>query len=76
MSLKSIVGRVSALEVGRPVADRRVVSIVREADEPLPEAIARWCKAHPDEPPLVDDDNTLIIVNTVVDPKPQQDGRK
>ena len=38
-------------------------------DEPVADAIARWCEAHPGEPPPVDVDNTLIVMRTLVAPK-------
>jgi hypothetical protein len=41
----------------------------RDEGETEADAIARWCEAHPDEPPPVDDDNTLIIMRTIVAPK-------
>jgi hypothetical protein len=61
--------RLDRLGTGRSIETRRVVSIVREEDEPVADAIARWHAAHPDEPPVVDDENTLIIITTIVDPK-------
>jgi hypothetical protein len=69
MTMRDISRRLDRLDSARPVADRRVVVMQREADEPDSAAIARWCEAHPDEPPPVDDDNTLIIIRTLVAPK-------
>jgi hypothetical protein len=70
MNLHNINRRLDRLDSARPVAERRVVTVVREADESVADAIARWCEAHPDEPPPVDEDNTLIILRTLVAPKP------
>jgi hypothetical protein len=53
-----------------PGAGRRVIQLTREEDEPVATAIVRWCEAHPDEPPPSEDDNTNIIVRTMVDPTP------
>jgi len=51
----------------KPERLRRVISMVRDEDEPMAAAIERWCAAHPGEPtPSVNDDNTLIIVRTIV----------
>jgi hypothetical protein len=69
MTMRDISRRLDRLDSDRPVADRRVVTMEREADEPVAVAIARWCEAHPGEPPLADDDNTLIIMRTMVAPK-------
>ena len=52
-----------------PATHRRVVRIVREVDETNDAAIARWHAEHPDEPPLADDDNTVIITRILVAPK-------
>ena len=60
--------RLDRLDSDRPVAARCVVQLTREEDEPVAVAIARWCEAHPDEPPPIDDDNTLIIIRTLVAP--------
>jgi hypothetical protein len=69
MTLRDITRRLDRLDSDRPDADRSVVQLTREEDEPVAVAIARWCEAHPDEPPPVDDDNTLIIMRTIVGPK-------
>ena len=69
MTMRYISRRLDRLDSDRPVANRRVVTMKREADESVADAIARWCEAHPDEPPPVDDDNTLIIMRTMVAPK-------
>ena len=69
MTMRDISRRLDRLDSARPVANRRVVTMVRSEDEPVAVAIARWCEAHPDEPPPVDDDNTLIIMRTLVAPK-------
>ena len=71
MTMRDISRRLDRLDSDRPVADRRVVTMVREADESVAVAIARWCEAHADEPPPVDDDNTLIIMRTIVAPNDQ-----
>jgi hypothetical protein len=63
MTARDISRRLDRLDSARPVADRRVVWMKRKEDEPVAVAIARWCEAHPDEPPPVDDDNTLIIMH-------------
>ena len=52
-----------------PKRARRIVTMVRNEDEPVAVAIARWCEAHPAEPPPVDDDN--IIMRVIVDPEHQ-----
>jgi hypothetical protein len=66
----NLMGRLHKLEHAiKPEQPRRVISIVRDEDEPVAAAIERWCEAHPDEPPPVDDDNTLIIMRTLVSPK-------
>jgi hypothetical protein len=70
MTLRDISRRLDRLVYDRPIAARRVIQLTREEDEPVAVAIARWCEAHPDEPPPVDDGNTLIIIRTIVDPKP------
>jgi hypothetical protein len=70
MTIESLNKRLDRLDSDRPVADRRVIQLTREEDEPVAVAIARWYEAHPDEPPPVDDGNTLIIIRTIVDPKP------
>ena len=68
--MSNLMGRLGKLEeVMHPERARRVVSMVRNEDEPVSIAIARWCEAHPDEPPPVDDDNTLIIMRVIVAPK-------
>jgi hypothetical protein len=72
MTMRDISRRLDRLDSARPVADRRVVWMKRNEDEPVAVAIARWCEAHPDEPPPVDDDNTLIIMRVIVAPKPRQ----
>jgi hypothetical protein len=69
MTARDISRRLERLDSTRPVANRRVVWMMRKEDEPVAVAIARWCEAHPDEPPPVDDDNTLIIMRTIVAPK-------
>ena len=69
MTLRDISCRLDRLDSDRPVAARRVIQLTREEDEPVAVAIARWCEAHPDEPPPVDDDNTLLIIHTIVSPK-------
>jgi hypothetical protein len=69
MTMRDISRRLDRLDSDRSVADRRVVCMKREADESVAVAIARWCEAHPDEPPPVDDDKTLIIMRTMVAPK-------
>jgi hypothetical protein len=68
MTMRDISRRLDRLDSARPVAARRVVQLTREEDEPVAVAIARWCEAHPDEPPPIDDDNTLIIIRTLVAP--------
>jgi hypothetical protein len=68
MTLRDISRRLDRLVSDRPIAARRVIQLMREEDEPIAVAIARWCEAHPDEPPPVDDDNTLIIIRTIVVP--------
>ena len=70
MTLRDISRRLDRLVADRPIVARRVIQLTREEDEPVAVAIARWCEAHPDEPPPVDDDNTLIIIRTIVAPKP------
>ena len=79
MSPRNLMSRLDKLDrpnSARPGADRRVVRIMCEADESADDAIARWSKAHPDEPPLIDDDNTLIIMRRIVTPKlPQEHSR-
>ena len=72
MTMRDISRRIDRLDSACPVANRRVVTMVRNEDEPVAVAIARWCEAHPDEPPPVDDDNTLIIMRVIVAPKPRQ----
>jgi hypothetical protein len=67
--MRDISRRLDRLDSDRPVANRRVVTMKREANESVAVAIARWCEAHPDELPPVDDDNTLIIIRTMVSPK-------
>jgi hypothetical protein len=52
-----------------PAIDRRVVRIIRRMDETQDAAVARWHAEHPDEPPLVDDDNPLIITRVLVAPR-------
>ena len=69
MTLRDITRRLDRLDAHHPVGARRVIELTREEDEPVAVAIARWCEAHPDEPPPVDDDNTLIIIRTLVGPK-------
>jgi hypothetical protein len=68
MTMRDISRRLDRLDSARPVAARRVVQLTREEDEADSAAIARWCEAHPDEPPPIDDDNTLIIIRTLVAP--------
>ena len=68
-NVHSLHRRLDRLDSDRPVANRRVVTMVREADESVAVAIARWCESHPDEPPPVDDDNTPVIMHTIVAPK-------
>ena len=67
----NIAGRLDKLEQAiKPERARRVISMVRDEDEPMAAAIERWCAEHPGAPiPSVDDDNTLIIVRTIVAPK-------
>jgi hypothetical protein len=62
--------RLDKLEQSAGPAPRdRVVRIVREVDETQDAAIARWHAEHPDEPPLVDDGNILIIARILVAPQ-------
>jgi hypothetical protein len=68
MTIESLNKRLDWLDSNRPVAARRVIQLTREEDEPVATAISRWCEAHPDEPPPVDDNNIFIIVRTMVDP--------
>jgi hypothetical protein len=66
---KSILGRVAVLEAATPHGTRRVVSMWRDADEPVAAAIARWCADHPGEPaPSENDPNVLIVMRVFHDP--------
>jgi hypothetical protein len=69
MTMRDISRLLDRLDSDSPVPDRRVVVMRRKEDEPVAKAIARWCEAHSNEPPPVDDDNTLIIIRTIVAPK-------
>jgi hypothetical protein len=58
-----------------PATDRRVVQIIRRVGETQDAAVARWHAEHPDEAPLVDDDNTLIITRVLTRaPQPNRAG--
>ena len=52
MTMRDISRRLDRLNTGRSIDARRVVVMQRKEDEPDSAAIARWCEAHPDEPPL------------------------
>ena len=68
MTMRDISRRLDRLNTGRLIGARRVIRLLAaEADEPVATAISRWCAAHPDEPPPVEDD--LIILRTLVAPK-------
>ena len=64
--------RLDQIEKRTPAALRRVVCLgtrdARDADEPLSATIARWCEAPPDEPPPIDNGNTLFLIRTIVSP--------
>jgi hypothetical protein len=70
--MSNLMSRLDKLEHAiKPEHPRRVIRIVRDEDEPMAAAIERWCAAHPGEPPpSPDDDNALIIMRTIVSPKP------
>jgi hypothetical protein len=72
MTLRDINRRLDQLDARHPAeTPRRYIRLIVAADEgeTQDEAIACWCAEHPDEPPPVDDDNTLIIMHTLVAPK-------
>ncbi len=71
-NLHSLHRRLDRLDTGRLIDARRVVTMEREADESVAVAFARWCASHPGEPAPVDDDNTLIFMQTFVDPPNDQ----
>jgi hypothetical protein len=69
MTMRDISRRPDRLDTGRSIDARRSIVLQRKSDEPDSAAIARWCAAHPGEPPPSEDDNILTIVRTIVDPK-------
>jgi hypothetical protein len=64
MTMRDISRRLDRLDAGQPSnhAPRRVVQIAQKVGETQAEAIARWNTENPGEPPLQDDDDTLIII--------------
>ena len=64
--------RLDQIEKRSPAALRRVVCLGTrdecDASEPLSATISRWCEAHRDEPPPIDDGNTLFLIHTIVSP--------
>ena len=63
--------RLDRLGAGRSIGNCRVVEIVREEEESVDEAFARWCVGHPDEAPP-DAAADFIILTSIVSPKPQK----
>ena len=66
-NLHTLNRRLDRLDSARPIADRRVIRMVREEGETQADAIARWCSQNPSEPPP-DESTDFIILRSIVSP--------
>jgi hypothetical protein len=64
MTMRDISRRLDRLDSARPIADRRVIRMVREEGETQADAIARWCSQNPSEPPP-DEGTDFIILRSI-----------
>src|SRR5207344_2202776 len=67
MNLHTLNRRLDRLDSARPIADPRVIRMVREEGETQADAIARWCSQNPSEPPP-DESTDFIILRSIVSP--------
>ena len=66
-NLHTLNRRLDRLDSARPIADRRVIRMVRKEGETQADAIARWCSQNPSEPPP-DESTDFIILRSIVSP--------
>jgi hypothetical protein len=66
-NLHTLNRRLDRLDSARPIADRRVIRMVREEGETQADAVARWCSQNPSEPPP-DDSTDFVVLRSIVSP--------